>query len=92
MNEILNKFLSAGDNFMPEIHLNQPQNNHMAYRVFKDLPRGAASDKVLRDKTFNVAKNPKYDGNQRGLNSMVYKFFDKSLLLRIQLNLPVLIL
>ena len=36
-----------------------------------------ASDKVLRDKAFNIAKNPKYDGYQRGLASMVYQFFDK---------------
>ena len=32
---------------------------------------------VLKDKAFNIAKNPKYDGYQRGLASMVYKFFDK---------------
>ena len=37
----------------------------------------AAADKVLRDKTFNIAKNPKYDGYQRKLASMVYKFFDR---------------
>ena len=43
----------------------------MAYGNFK------ASDKVLRDKIFNIAKNLKYDGYQRGLASMVYKFFDK---------------
>ena len=49
----------------------------MAYGDFKDLARRAASDKVLRDKAFNIAKNPKYDGYQRGLASMVYKFFDK---------------
>ena len=36
-----------------------------------------ASDKILRDKAFNFAKNPKYDGYQRELASMVYKFFDK---------------
>ena len=36
-----------------------------------------AADKVLRDKAFNIAKNPKYDGYQRGLASMVYKCFDK---------------
>ena len=36
-----------------------------------------AADTVLRDKTFNIAKNPKYDGYQRGLSAMVYKFFDK---------------
>ena len=35
------------------------------------------SDKVLRDKAFNIASNPSYDGYQRGLASMVYKFFDK---------------
>ena len=32
---------------------------------------------MLRDKAFDVAKNPKYDRYQRGLASMVYKFFDK---------------
>ena len=37
----------------------------------------AAADKVLRDKAFNIAKNPKYDGYQRGFVSMFYKFFDK---------------
>ena len=47
------------------------------YGDFKDLARRTASDKVLRDKAFNIAKNPKYDGYQRGLASMVYKFFDK---------------
>ena len=49
----------------------------MAYGDFKDLARRTASDKFLRDKAFNIAKNPKYDGYQRGLASMVYKFFDK---------------
>ena len=47
----------------------------MAYGDFKDLAKITASDKVLRDKAFNIAKNHKYDG--RGLASMVYKFFDK---------------
>ena len=51
--------------------------HEMAYRDFKDIARRTASDKVLRDKAFNVAKHPKYDGYQRGLASMVYKFFDK---------------
>ena len=50
----------------------------MAYRDFKDLKRRTFSDKVLRDKTFNIAKSPKYDGYQRGLASMVYKCFDKN--------------
>ena len=49
----------------------------MAYRDFKDLARRTASDKVLRDIAFNIAKNPKCDGYQRGLASMFYKFFDK---------------
>ena len=49
----------------------------MAYGDFKDLARRTASDKVLRDKALNIAKNPKYDGYQRGLASMVYKSFDK---------------
>ena len=47
----------------------------MAYGDFKDLARRWAFDKVLRDKAFNIAKNPKYDGYQRGLASMVYDFF-----------------
>ena len=49
----------------------------MAYGDFKDLAKRTASDKVLRDKAFNSAKNPKYDGYQRGLASMAYRFFDK---------------
>ena len=49
----------------------------MSYGDFKDLTRGAASGKILRDKAFNIAKNPKYDGYQRNLASMVYKLFDK---------------
>ena len=51
--------------------------NDMAYGDFKDLTIRTASDKVLRDKVFNIAKNPKYDGYQRRLASMVYKFCDK---------------
>ena len=115
MNEIVNKFLLAGDKFMPEMHLKQPgltysvcgpfiknkeriQNfketgdtnyiykneldracfqHDIAYGDFKDLKRRTFSDKALRDKAFNIAKNPKYDGYQRRLASMVYKFFDK---------------
>ena len=49
----------------------------MANGDFKGLARRTASDKALRDKAFNIAKNPKYDGHQRGLASMVYKIFDK---------------
>ena len=49
----------------------------MAYGDFKYLARRTAAEKVLRDKAFNIAKDPKYDGYQRGLASMVYKVFDK---------------
>ena len=49
----------------------------MAYGNFKDLTRRIASDKILGDKAFNIAKNMKYDGYQRGLVSIIYKFFDK---------------
>ena len=49
----------------------------MAYGDFKDLAKRAAADKVLKNKAFNIAKDPKYDGYQRGLASMVYKFSDK---------------
>ena len=49
----------------------------MAYGDFKDLKRRTASDKILRNKAINIAKNPMYDGYQRGLAPMVYKFFNK---------------
>ena len=115
INEIVNKFLLAGDKFLPEMHLKQPEFTYIACRSstenkerierlketgdsryiyrnelgkacfqhdmacgdFNDLPRRTASGKVLRDKAFNIAKNPKYDGYQRGLASIVYNLFDK---------------
>ena len=49
----------------------------MTYGDFKGLNSRTAADKVLRDKTFNIAKNPKDDGYQCWLASVVYKFFDK---------------
>ena len=49
----------------------------MAYGDFKDLAKRTAADKVLRDNVFKVASDEKYDGYQRGLASVVYKFFDK---------------
>ena len=48
----------------------------MAYGDFKDLAKRTAADKVLRDKAF-ISSDQKYDGYQRGLASMIYKFFDK---------------
>ena len=115
MNKIVNKFLLAGDKFMPEMHLRQlgftysacgpfTKNKEriqkfketgdtsyiykneldkacfqydMAYGDFKNLAKRTAADKVLRDKAFKIASDQKYDGYQRGLASIVYKFFDK---------------
>ena len=48
-----------------------------AYADYKDLINRTKPDKVLRDKAYNIGSNPEYDGYQRGLASMVYKFFDK---------------
>ena len=115
MNNIINKFLLAGDKFMSEMHLRQPQfvysacgpfarhkerikkfkqtgdmhyiyrneldkacfQHDSAYADHKDLINRTEADKVLRDKAYDTASNPEYDGYQRGLASMVYKFFDK---------------
>ena len=49
----------------------------MAYGKSKDLAKTTQSDKVLRYKAFRIASDPKYDGYERGLASMVYKIFDK---------------
>ena len=115
MNNVINKFLLAGDKFMPEMHLRQLQfvysacgpftrnkerikkfkrtgdtcyiyrneldkacfQHDSAYADHKDLINRTKSDKVLRDNAYDIASNPEYDGYQRGLASMVYKFFDK---------------
>ena len=50
---------------------------NLAYMDSKDLARRTASDKVLIDKAFNIAKNPKYDGYHGGLASMIYKCLNK---------------
>ena len=112
MNNVINKFLLAGDKFMPEMHLRQPRfvysacglftkhkerikegdtryvyrneldkaccQHDSAYADHKDLINRTEADKVLRYKAYDIASNPKYDGYQRGLASMVYKFFDKN--------------
>ena len=49
----------------------------MAYGKSKDLAKRTQSDKVLRDKAFEIVSDPKYDGYQRGLASIVPKFFEK---------------
>ena len=78
-NKEIQKFKETGDtNYIYKNELDKACFQHdMAYGDFKDLARRTASDKVLRDKAFNIAKSPKYDGYQRGLASMVYKYFDK---------------
>ena len=114
MNNTINKLLLAGDKFMPEIHLRQPQFTYSAcgpftkdeqriqkfketgdtnyiykneldracfvhdaaYSDSKDLTKRTVADKILKNKAFDIAKNTKYDGYQRGLASMVYKIFD----------------
>ena len=77
--ERIQKFREKGDtNHIYKNELDKDCSQHdMAYGDFKKLARRTASDKTLRDKAFNIAKNPKHDGYQRGLASMVYKFFDK---------------
>ena len=75
----IQKFMQIGDtNYIDRNELYKACFQHdMAYGDFKDLKRRTQSDKVLKGKAFKIASNPKYDGYQRGLASMVYKCFDK---------------
>ena len=77
--ERIQKFKETGDSrYIYRNELDKACFQHdMAYGDFKNLGKITAADKVLRDKAFNIAKDTKYDGYQRGLASMVYKFFDK---------------
>ena len=113
MNNIINKFLLAGDKVMPEMDLRQPRfaysacgsftrhkerikefkrtgdtrlvyrneldkacfKHDAAYAKYKDEENRLISDQKLRNSVYDIASNPKYDGYQRGLASMVYKFF-----------------
>ena len=72
-----------------------------AYADHKDLINRTGADKVLKNKAYDIASNPEYDGYQRGLASMVYKFFDKkstgsgikkgsSLILADELHKPII--
>ena len=64
--------------FIYKIELDKTCFQHdMAYGKSKGLAKRTQSDKVLRDKAFKIASDPKYDGYQRELASMVYKFFDE---------------
>ena len=75
----IQKFKQTGDSrYCHKSELDKACFQHdMANGDFKDLEKRIAADKVLRDKAFNIAKDLRYDGYQRGLESMVYKFFDK---------------
>ena len=90
--ERIQKFKQTGDSryiYRNELDKACFQHN-MAHGNFKDLKKGTAADTVLRDKAFNIAKNSKYDGYQRGLASMVYKFLIKRLkavVSHLQINL-----
>ena len=77
--ERIEKFMQTGNtNFIYKNKLDKACFQHdMAYGKSKDLVKRTQSDKVLRNKAFKIASNPKYHGYQRGLASMVYKFFDK---------------
>ena len=76
--ERIKKFKETGDSkYIYQNELDKTCFQHgMAYGDFKYLKRRLFADKVLRDKAFNITKDPKYDGYQRGLASMVYKVFD----------------
>ena len=75
----IKKFKETGDaSYIYKNELDKACFQHdMAYGDFKDLAKRTVADKVLRDKAFKIASDKKYDGYQRGLASMVYKFFDK---------------
>ena len=77
--ERIQKFKQTGDSrYIYKNELDKACFQHdMAYGDFKDLEKRTAAHKILRDKTFTIAKNLKYDRHPRGLTSMVYKFFDK---------------
>ena len=77
--EKTDKFMTTGNtDFIYKNELDKACFQHdMAYGKSKDLVRRTQSDKVLRDKAFKIASDLKYDCYQRGLASMVYKFFGK---------------
>ena len=77
--ERIQKFKETGNSqFIYQNDIDKACFQHdMTHGYFQDLTRRTASDKMLRDKAFNIAKNLKYDGYQRRLASMVYNFFVK---------------
>ena len=77
--QIIQKFMQTGDaNYIYRNELDKACFQHdTIYSDSKDLAKRTQSGKVLKDKAFAIANNPKYDGYQRGLASMVYKLFGK---------------
>ena len=77
--ERIQKFKETGDkSYIYKNELDRPCfQQDMAHGDVKHLAKRTASDNVLRDEAFNIAKNPKYDGCQRGLASMLYKVLRK---------------
>ena len=77
--ERIKKFEETGDSrYIYKNGLDKACFQHnMAYGDFTDLAKIIGSENVLRDKGFKIPSNPKYDGYQRGIASMVYKFFNK---------------
>ena len=75
----INKFIQAGDmNYIYKNELDKACFAHdAAYSAFKDINNRTAADKILRNKAYETAENPKYNGSQRGLAGLVYIFFDK---------------
>ena len=79
--ERIQKFKDTGDtNYIYKNELDELAcfQHDLVYGDFKDFARKTASYKVLKDIAFNIAKNPKFEGYQRGFASMVYNFFDKT--------------
>ena len=69
---------TGGTNYIYKNELDKVCFQHdMAFGDFKDLKKRTIADKVLRDKAFKTGSDQKHDGYQRGLASMLYKFFDK---------------
>ena len=74
--ERIEKYANGNTDFIYRNELDKACFQHdMAYGKTNDLAKRTQSDKILRDKTFQIARDPKYDGSQRVLASMVYNFF-----------------
>ena len=74
----IQKFKETGDtNYIYKNELDKACFVHdAAYSESKDFTKRTVADKILKNKAFDIAKDPKYDEYQRGLASMVYNFFD----------------